>query len=249
MTDANATLLPPNATPPETALATVAARVSDVPVPIDRLWNPETCSAQLLPWLAWALSVDAWDTAWPEAVKRDVIRASFAVHERKGTVGAVKKAMAALGVDVDLVEWWQEAPAGQPHTFPLTAWANANLALDGEAVLNDRMYASLQRVVDATKPVRSHYTFQVGAKFDAGLTARAVAGGRQALRRTVTPPPHAVYVDGGRLGLTTGAAQIGIARRAMDAGTPDVTLGTARITAQAAGLATGVLRATMEPRA
>jgi P2-related tail formation protein len=50
-------LLPPNVSGLERALEQASARVGDIPVPIDPLWNPATCPARLLPWLAWALSV------------------------------------------------------------------------------------------------------------------------------------------------------------------------------------------------
>ena len=52
-------LLPANATPLERALAETTARLSDVAVPIRDLWSPENCPTELLPWLAWALSVDS----------------------------------------------------------------------------------------------------------------------------------------------------------------------------------------------
>ncbi|EPC1727360.1 phage tail protein I, partial [Escherichia coli] len=34
-----------------------AQRLSELPIHINTLWNPDTCPAHLLPWLAWALSV------------------------------------------------------------------------------------------------------------------------------------------------------------------------------------------------
>jgi phage tail P2-like protein len=90
-------LLPPNATPQETAIEAATARIAEVPVPNAALWNPATCPAALLPWLAWALSVDDWDGTWPEERQRAVISASVAVHRRKGTRGAVVAALAAAG--------------------------------------------------------------------------------------------------------------------------------------------------------
>jgi phage tail P2-like protein len=90
-------LLPPNATPQETAIEAATARIAEVPVPNAALWNPATCPAALLPWLAWALSVDEWDGTWPEERQRAVIAASVAVHRRKGTRGAVVAALAAAG--------------------------------------------------------------------------------------------------------------------------------------------------------
>jgi phage tail P2-like protein len=101
-------LLPQNRTGQEHAIEqTQAARIAGMDVPVDRLWNPSTCPAALLPWLAWALSVDEWDDAWPEETKRRVIADSVTVHRVKGTVGAVRRALAAAGYGDALIrERW-----------------------------------------------------------------------------------------------------------------------------------------------
>lgn len=90
-------LLPFNSGPAETALASAAVKAAAVPVPNDRLYRPDTCPAHLLPWLAWALSVDEWDSDWPEQTKRNVIAASVSVHRRKGTRQSVREALDAAG--------------------------------------------------------------------------------------------------------------------------------------------------------
>lgn len=90
-------LLPPNSTAVERAIEQVSARISLIGVPIRDMWNPETCPAAFLPWLAWSLSVDDWDEQWSEAVKRTVIRASIDVHRFKGTVASIKLALRAAG--------------------------------------------------------------------------------------------------------------------------------------------------------
>jgi len=92
-------LLPSNANEHEHALDDATARIGAVPVEIVTLWNPQTCPAALLPWLAWALSVDEWDETWTETQKRDTVAASYAVHSHKGTPYAVKQALRALGYD------------------------------------------------------------------------------------------------------------------------------------------------------
>lgn len=146
-------LLPPNATAPERALASAVGRISAVPVPLHHLWNPATCPPALLPWLAWALSVDVWDPAWPERTKRAVLRESFAVHRRKGTAGAVRRALAAAGVPADVIEWWQEG--GDPHTFRVRVDVRA--LLERGETFSAALVSGLRRSVDAVKPVRSHY--------------------------------------------------------------------------------------------
>lgn len=103
------TLLPANASDFERAIEATTAGLSDTPVPLRALWNPETCPVALLPWLAWALSVDDWASDWPEATQREVIAASVEVHRHKGTRGAILRALDAMGYgdDADLIEAWQ----------------------------------------------------------------------------------------------------------------------------------------------
>lgn len=89
------TLLPPNATQLERSIEAVNAAIEDIPVPIDTVLDPWRCPAALLPWLAWAFSVDTWDSSWSERTKREVIAASYQVHRTKGSVHSVKLAIEA----------------------------------------------------------------------------------------------------------------------------------------------------------
>lgn len=93
-----ASLLPPNATRDEIAMAEVLGeQIAQIPVPIADLWNVDRCPVAMLPWLAWALSVDEWDADWPEQRKRDVIRGSIDWHRRKGTPAAMREVLEAMG--------------------------------------------------------------------------------------------------------------------------------------------------------
>lgn len=105
-------LLPINATPQERALSLATDRLPGVP--IKTLWSPQTCPAAQLPWLAWALSVDEWNSAWPEETKRQVIAASIEQHRKKGTVGALRRALQRLGYEVEIDE-----RTGTAYTFRL----------------------------------------------------------------------------------------------------------------------------------
>ena len=90
-------LLPTGSSPLEIAAAKACAEIEKTPVSIRELWNPDTCPANLLPWLAWAFSVDRWDEKWPEATKRAVIRDAYFIHCHKGTVGAIRRVVEPLG--------------------------------------------------------------------------------------------------------------------------------------------------------
>lgn len=105
------TLLPPNATPLERALAKACA-MPHSPEEIRKLWNHRSCPLHLLPWLAWAWSVDEWDTAWTEAQQRAMVGASIKLHKKKGTVWAVREALLRSGLESVRVI---EKPADAAH--------------------------------------------------------------------------------------------------------------------------------------
>lgn len=151
-----ANLLPPNATPLERRLAEVCASATDLPVRIRDLLNPATCPVDLLPWLASTLAVSPWDETWTEAQKRGVCASAFLVHRQRGTLAAIKRALAALGVDAEVVEWWQTEPKGAPHTFTVDVETYEGLSTDYLRSINGQ--------IDATKPARSSYKVRLVAR-------------------------------------------------------------------------------------
>jgi phage tail P2-like protein len=115
-------LLPPNATPLETGLARLGQRLSAVELPIADLWNPQTCPLPALPWLAWTLSVDTWDTDWTEERKRAITAGAIAAQRRKGSVAVVREALRTIDERLELVE---ADPAVSPMPLPCACrcWA------------------------------------------------------------------------------------------------------------------------------
>lgn len=162
-------LLPPNATPAMRDLEAVTSRLSDVPVPLRDLWNPDKCPLDLLPWLAWALSVDKWESSWSEEQKRAVIRNSLFVHRYKGTLGAVERALSSLGYSIRVIEWWEESPKGDPFTFRI----DIQLADRG---IDEPLYGSIEQLINDAKNLRSHLTsMRLVARADAMVAIGAVA--------------------------------------------------------------------------
>lgn len=100
-------ILPATSTPQERAIEAVTARIGAVPVPNGDLWNPARCPVALLPWLAWAFSVDNWNPEWSEEAKRAVIATAVYIHWHKGTVGSILAAITATGLPgAQLQERW-----------------------------------------------------------------------------------------------------------------------------------------------
>lgn len=144
-------LLPSGSTPLERAATEAMAEAVALKVPLRDLWSPDRCPLSLLPYLAWALSVDRWDQSWSEKTKRAVIKASFFVHKRKGTINAIRRAVEPLGYLIELIEWWQTAPMGTPGTFALKLGVL-------ETGITEEMYLEVERLIDDAKPVSRHLT-------------------------------------------------------------------------------------------
>ncbi|KAA5952059.1 MULTISPECIES: phage tail protein I [unclassified Pantoea] len=145
-------LLPPNATRWEKNLALIMSLFYDAPVPLRDLWNPDRCPVALLPYLAWAFSVDRWDSDWTEAQKRAAIKNAFYLHQHKGTVAAVKRAVTQYGASAEIIEWWQED--GIPGTFRL------NISIP-DTGLDDKTISGIKRMVYLSKPLSRHITDMV----------------------------------------------------------------------------------------
>jgi phage tail P2-like protein len=145
------TLLPPNASQLEQLAAQALARIERVPIPIRDLVNPDRCPVDLLPYLAWAFSVDRWDSSWSEAIKRQVIKTSYYVHSRKGTIGALRRVVEPLGYLIEVLEWWQNVPEGVPGTFAIKIGV-----LD--TGITEEMYQELTWLIDDARPLTRHLT-------------------------------------------------------------------------------------------
>ncbi|ALA81485.1 TPA: phage tail protein I [Stenotrophomonas maltophilia] len=169
---AAAHLLPPNSTRSEQALAR-AAVTRPLPVDITALWDADRCPAALLPWLAWALSVDEWKAYWPDKVKRARVRAAIAIQRRKGTWGSVRDVVAAFGGSILIREWWEMQPQGAPHTFE----AVMTIANQGGETATAKFVDDVIGEITRTKPVRSHFTFTQGMQASAEIGALAGARG------------------------------------------------------------------------
>lgn len=174
-------LLPPNSSQLEVLAAEALAQIEQTPVPIRELLNPDLCPEDLLPYLAWAFSVDRWVESWPAATKRKVIKAAYFVHAHKGTIGALRRVVEPLGYLMRVVEWWQTSPEGVPGTFVLDIGVL-------ESGITEAMYTTLTLLIDDAKPVSRHLvglTLRLETRGAIHLFAAAMDG------ETVTVYPYA----------------------------------------------------------
>lgn len=140
-------LLPMGSSSLEVAAAAACAEIAQTPIPLRQLWDPQTCPTNLLPYLAWAFSVDRWDAAWPDEAKRDVITAAYYIHSRKGTISAVRRVVEPLGYVINVNEWWETDDP--PGTFRLDIGVL-------ESGINEEMYLEMERLIADAKPASRH---------------------------------------------------------------------------------------------
>lgn len=164
-------LFRPNATLLERAMERATARIDDIFTNLRVLWSPKDCPENLLPWLAWSLSLDSWSTDWPVEIKRERVRRALDIARRKGTAESVRSVVESFGGSVAIREWWQKETPGTPHTFDLVLTLSGFHGEPVTAAFVDSVIAEVRR----TKPVRSHFTFTQGltAEADIGVIAAA----------------------------------------------------------------------------
>lgn len=149
----------------------MALNLEDIAMDIARtVYTPADCPVSVLPFLAWAYSVDTWDDSWDEGQKRAVIDAAYIVHRHKGTIGAVKAALEALGIGARIVEWFETEPKGPPFTFRIS------FDLQDSGVSQAQLKRAIE-VVDASKNLRSHIeTVDIGLSTNSEQFVGVVVG-------------------------------------------------------------------------
>ena len=146
------TLLPPNATRLERALDASAAQLADVPLPIRDLWNPATCPREILPFLAFGVSIDFCDSEWTDTEKRAAIAGAIAAQRRKGTPASLREVLDRFDPMIGLVEWFEDKENLEPFTFRL----ELPLAADSAVEYDQALVEALLRDIAAVKPLLAH---------------------------------------------------------------------------------------------
>ncbi|HCU0312046.1 TPA: phage tail protein I [Klebsiella pneumoniae] len=186
----NNTLLPPSASAWMRGAEAATAKLSGITVAIRTLWTPTACPVDLLPYLAWALSVDRWDKNWPAEKKIASIQQSCWLHRRKGTRAAVRRVIEDMGFSATFAEWFDVGD--EPGTFRLEIDVN-------EVGVTPKTLDELNRLVGDAKPVSRHLAQLIIATSTRGA---ALAGVVITEGDTVTvyppgfEPDGSIYYDG-----------------------------------------------------
>ncbi|MGQ2387026.1 phage tail protein I [Acinetobacter ursingii] len=139
-------LLPPNSTQLERNVCEATAHATNLDVNIKTIATLKNTPKDFLPLIAWQNSVDRWNRDWSEKQKIAQIKASFQIHQKKGTVAALKEITKAFGYSLTVTEWWQEQPTNTPGTFQITIDTEGN-------ELTESGYNTLVSLLNDAKPL------------------------------------------------------------------------------------------------
>ncbi|MFP9227893.1 phage tail protein I [Pectobacterium cacticida] len=140
-------LLPPSASDFMRHVAAASHILTEMAVDLNTLWDAEKCPVDLLPFLAWSLSVDRWDKRWSEQTKRQVIKSAWLIHRHKGTIAALRRVVEPFGYLIRIIEWWQTD--GVPGTFRL------DIGVQDSGITEETFY-ELERLIADAKPASRH---------------------------------------------------------------------------------------------
>jgi phage tail P2-like protein len=160
----SAKLLPCNATYLQRVLADASHDLLSEAGPLiellNGLWNPATCRLDLLPYLAWALGVDEWDSEWDEATQRRMVAESYAIHAIKGTPAAIKRMLSLAGYgDASITEYRRTFYNGA-HAFDggiaqTDTWFAFDVSLNADETPSTHRIERIVAAIQRGKPVRA----------------------------------------------------------------------------------------------
>ena len=196
-------LLPRDSTAYEVAESLTSAEFRDG-IPYEDLptvFDPWTCPARLLPWLAYTYSVDLWSNDWPENKKRRVIAMAVTLHRLKGTLAGITAYADFMGGEVLRAI----TPPGRGHLKG---------AITGEALaawLESLPYIRIYPFLTLSTATRRHFangpggTFFHGSGWLRSTRGRRLVGKKAEYRdgATVIPAAYEATVSAGATAVET----------------------------------------------
>jgi len=165
MSNIDQSLLPTNASNILIDLEKSYSKLSALEAKNKDVFNPNQAAENILPWIAWGFSIDAWDDNWSHETKREMINNTISLHKIKGTRKAVQKALEIIGIFAQIVEWWQTDPKMVVHTFDVIAYLNDNIDKSSKIIIDSNTQKKLIGLINNVKPARSHFNLKLGARF------------------------------------------------------------------------------------
>lgn len=156
------------------AFGEILSRFSTASLLVQDAW---TVPASLLP--AMTLETGMSEFVSPgmrEEHVRALVAAAPEIHAMTGTIAGVRRALAAVGIQMQWTQWFEEEPPGHHDTHKVFLFADEVL-VSGEEMFSYANQAAARRLIDATKrwsqDVAVSYGVRAGGAFYVGALGRA----------------------------------------------------------------------------
>ena len=158
-------VLPSGSTPLERGIV-YAYDGQPTPTVIETINDYDRLDARLLDVVAYGLNVDVWSSAWPESIKRQMLKSARSVQAKKGTLAAIRATLQAMGQgDAQILE-----RVGARHWDDGECWDNrciwgdvqsgwALFAIRLKQPVTDAHGKLIIEAVSAAKPIRCHLVY------------------------------------------------------------------------------------------
>lgn len=124
-------------------------------------WDVNKCDKSYLPFLAWSLGVQVWNDEMSEIQKREIIKAYLEIRKIAGTKESLIKIFEILGLSPVLTE---NPDPMKPFFFKLEL----------EGYISHGMRRQFYSLVNALKPLRTHYILDLKLSLETLLTPAGV---------------------------------------------------------------------------
>lgn len=189
--------------------------------------DPMTVDARLLPILTVELAMsDFMVPGLLEHHVRALLDAAPDIHALTGTVAGVRRALDAIGVTVDWVQWFQRQPPGHHDTHEVIAYVNDHLFADQAALLTAETQAAVMRLIRATQRWSQEIDFKLGV---AAKSSVALAGALQRAAIARNRLDASVPMPSGRMALSGSVQRATLGRSAATAAMPHPAAATALV--------------------
>lgn len=114
--------------------------------------NIGTLTHEMLDALAVQFDATNWKDSWTRDTKISVLKTIIANKRKVGTLKAVREAIESFGNKAQIVEWFNDTPQGEPHTFKIYLLYGGN---------DVDVSSDIISAVNLAKPARSHFAFVI----------------------------------------------------------------------------------------
>lgn len=160
-----------NATPLLRGWLSLTDRYGLVSIPLPELGLPNYTPIRVLPWVAWGLGVDRWQSTWTEARQRQEAQEAIPTHKRRGSRRSMDLLLAEYDATLRLVEWWEEGGSGTPRSFTVILPTNGADAASVTASFAKSLLADIER----TKPAGTLFDLRQSAAASVSLPITVAA--------------------------------------------------------------------------